>query len=118
MERPTYPRSETRGSPSPGPTRQSEPTRGAAISSVRGTALHQAGVDLYRRHHGGPDGLCRCCGRPSPCSSRALGASVIETAGEDPRRYDTDGGTPAGATGYRLGGFGRRSEIPNFDYER
>jgi hypothetical protein len=47
-----------------------------------------------------------------------LGASVIETAGEDPRRYDTHGGTPAAVTGYHLGGFGRRSEIPHFDYER
>jgi hypothetical protein len=47
-----------------------------------------------------------------------LGASVIELAGEDPRRYDDEGGMPAGVTGYHLGGFGRRSEIPQFDYER
>ena len=43
---------------------------------------------------------------------------MIETAGEDPRRYDADGGTPAGYTGYPLGGFGRRSEMPQFDYQR
>ncbi len=116
MERPAHPAAGRL--PSPGPTRRSEPEWGAVVPSLLGTALHQTAVDLYRRHHGGPDGLCRWCGRPSPCSSRALGASVIETAGEDPRRYDADGGTPAGVAGYHLGGHGRRSGLPHFDYER
>jgi hypothetical protein len=116
MERPARPAAGWL--PLPGPPRRSEPARAAVIPSLRGTALHQAGADLYRRHRGGPDGLCGWCGRPSPCSSRVLGASVIEAAGEDPRRYDTDEGTPAAVTGYHLGGLGRRSDVPHFDYER
>jgi hypothetical protein len=104
--------------PAPGPIHRGEPVRLAVIPGIRGTTLHQTAVDLYRRHHGGLDGLCGWCGRPSPCSSRVLGASVIETAGEDPRRYDAADGTPVGVTGYRVGGLGRRSEVPQFDYER
>ncbi len=114
MERPARPAA---GSlPSAGPPRRSESALAAFIPSLRGTVLHQAGVDLYRRHDSGPAGLCGWCGRPSPCSSQVLGASVIATAGEDPCRYDT--GTPTAVTGYHLGGFGRRSDVPQFDYER
>jgi hypothetical protein len=111
----------------------------APAACAPGSALHQAGIDLYFRHHDTRDGRCKFCGRPAPCQSRALGAEVIRASGEDPLSYGTvvpsgpvyrsstsviatvslqrSGRLPAGVLGYALGGHGR-TPVPFFEYER
>jgi hypothetical protein len=116
------------------------------ISSLPGSVTHQLGVEVYLRHDDAAigTGTCALCGHRTPCPARRHATSVIEAAGEDPRRYDprasvgpvrnagspraedgrpsdhraSDGGLPADVTGYALGGVGRRADVPYREYER
>jgi hypothetical protein len=94
------------------------------IPGIRGSVLHQTCVEIYRRHAAEADVACPACQQPTPCPSRTFAARVIETAGDNTRRYDlgspgrssdrdepVDGSAvrmlPGGVVGYALGGAGR-----------
>lgn len=110
----------------------------------RGSDLHRTNIELYRRHHdpGGNSDPCHACGQPRPCPTERHAAVVIRAAGEEPGWYNGElpgGSTSSAATpwpleaqpswqpteppspafsGYRLGGHGRRADVPDFQYER
>lgn len=98
------------------------------IQTLPGSNVHRLCIQLYQRHYGQEHGRCAVCGQPFPCVVQRHAALVIHAAGEDPRWYEgrspadprprTANPTPAGVTGYHLGGHGRRSDVPYVEYER
>jgi len=103
------------------------------ITTLPGSDLYRTAVALYQRHRvSGGDTTCGVCGQPAPCPARRHAALVIRETGEDPRWYDEQLvrqhqvptahqhpslNTP-GVTGFAVGGYGRRADVPYVDYER
>lgn len=110
------------------------------IGGLCGSPMHRTAVGIYLRHHDAGTGVCAQCGHRAPCAAGRHAAAVIVAAGEDPRGYrghplprpaasdlhrerrPGPGAAKAAAqmevTGYRLGGVGRRADVPYVGYER
>jgi hypothetical protein len=105
---------------------QRAPVPGRVIACLRGSVLLETCVATYRRHAVDHDGLCRWCRCAWPCAPHRFATTVIQAAGEDPRRYEgapmppreaafsstVDTAElptgPSGIDGYPVGGANRR----------
>ena len=109
----------------------------ALVAALHGSSTHRLSVDVFLRHRDNGRGMCILCGCRVPCPAGWRAAAVIQAAGEDPRCYaslpagehTSDGArkvdqgygrvaVPADVSGYRVGGVGRRADVPFFCYER